>query len=170
MGLTLEVFGIFIVISGLTDRLRHFNRPTLIGHVRAWLASRPPFPSKHNSGTGVALSGESIMCGLGEVAWGTITSVDTSPEARLDALEKNVKRLIEFRESATKLIGEQERQWRAAIAGEQHERETAIQDVRSLLEKFGVGGFQLEAVGTGWLLLGAIFATISKEISSVVAC
>jgi hypothetical protein len=85
-------------------------------------------------------------------------------------LEKNVKRLIEFRESATKLIGEQERQWRAAIAGEQHERETAIQDVRSLLEKFGVGGFQLEAVGTGWLLLGAIFATISKEISSVVAC
>lgn len=101
---------------------------------------------------------------------GTITSVDTSPEARLDALEKNVKRLIEFRESATKLIGEQERQWRAAIAGEQHERETAIQDVRSLLEKFGVGGFQLEAVGTGWLLLGAIFATLSKEISSVVAC
>jgi hypothetical protein len=164
IGLVLELCGIFTVIFGLNDRLRQLSQPTLLGQVRAWLASAPPFPSKPDSGsTGRAVADSSALV-LSEVAWGWDKTVDTSPQARLDALEKNVERLKESRDSTTQRIGEQERQWKAAIAAEQTEREKVIQGLWCTLQRLSVGGFQVEAIGLGWLSLGAALATIPKEI------
>jgi hypothetical protein len=74
----------------------------------------------------VTLAGQSIVSRLGKVAWIVITAVDTPAEARLDALEKNVKRSQEFRDSRTKLIGQQERHW---DRGRTTQARNAIQDM-----------------------------------------
>lgn len=89
----LELCGIATVIVDLNDRLRQLNQPTLVGHVRSWLASAPPFPSKPDSASTGHAPGDSTALGLSEVAWVWDKAVDTSPEARLDVLEKNVERL-----------------------------------------------------------------------------
>jgi len=163
-GWLLEMFGIFIVVFGLNEKLRLFKRPTLLRHFLEWLAE---CPSYHPQSKTVALQASaSMVVGIGEVASVVIKPVENTPDARLDALEKVVTHLRERQDNLTRQMNEQEQQWNAALTTEREAREQTMRELRTTIEAFSVGGFHIEAMGVFWLLLGATLATMSPEISA----
>jgi hypothetical protein len=164
-GWVLELSGISIVIVGLNEKLRLFNRPSLVGHVGNWLAERPQFSPRSRT---VPLTGESMTLTGGFATLSVWSNpVDGSVEARIGALESNVKSLKEMQGNTAKQIEEQKTMQDQALTAEREARKTAVQEVRATMETFGIGGLHMEAIGVFWLMLGATFATMSPEISTV---
>jgi outer membrane murein-binding lipoprotein Lpp len=163
-GLVLELAGISVVVFGLNEKLRLFNRPTLIGQLGSWLAGYPSFKPRHHvleaAGAAIGIAG----CRASLSVWSN--PANQSSEARLDALERNVTRLREDQERISKQFQDETRKCELAISEERRARTEVDKELRSLIEAFGVGGAHLEAIGVSWLLVGATLATISEEISS----
>lgn len=84
----------------------------------------------------------------------------------MTALEANVRRLKEGQDMAVKQIEEQGTKQEQALTVERTAREHAIQEALTRMEKFGIGGFQVELIGVIWLTVGVILATIPGEISA----
>lgn len=167
-GLTLELLGIFTVVSGLRDKRRIFKRPSLLEHVCSWLARRPRWATRTHT---ISLSGVASATAFGTAmlsGWRG-ASPDTSVEARLAALEAKVETLRTEQAGTSKELQEETRKKTEAVDSERQARESADQDIRTQLETLGAGSLHLETAGLFWLVLGVGLATAPTEVAIALA-
>lgn len=164
-GLTLELLGIFTVVSGLRDKQRIFKRPSLFDHVRSWLTRRPRWATRAHtiSATGIASATAFATAKLS--VWRG-TSSEATVEARLVALEANVETLRSEQAETSKELHEETRKRTEAVDSERQARELAARDIRTQLETLGVGSLHLETAGLFWLVLGVMLATAPTEVAN----
>lgn len=167
-GLTLELLGIFTVVSGLRDKRRIFKRPSLLDHARSWLARRPRWGTRTHT---ISLSGiaSAAAFGTAKLSVWRGASPDASVEARLAALEANVETLRSEQAGTSKELQEETRKRTEAVDSERQARESADRDIRTQLETLGAGSLHLETAGLIWLVLGVGLATAPTEVASALA-
>jgi hypothetical protein len=163
-GLAFQLLGILTVVSGLRDKRRLFNRPSLLDNVRRWMKRRPRWGAKPQTilvtGTGsISLSGSAKLS-----VWRGAPA-DGSVEARLDALEANLATLRTEQAETAKELQEATRKTNEAVGTERRARESAVTALRVQFEGLGAGGLHVEMMGVFWLVVGVVLATVSGEIA-----
>ena len=163
-GLVFQLLGILAVVSGLRNKRRLFNRPSLIEHVRRWLTRRPRWGARPQVvGAAAMLSASASVSAKASVWRGAKT--DAPVEARLAALEANLLTLREEQTETAQELRQSARRTDEAVISERRARESAVTLLRSQLEGFGVGDLHVEMIGAFWLVLGVVLATIPSEIA-----
>ncbi len=165
-GLAFQLLGILTVVSGLRDKRRLFNRPSLVENIRLWIHRRPPWGAKPQTIL-VAGTGSISLLGSAKVSLWRGVPADASVEARLAALEANLATLRTEQAEAAKEFQEATRKTNEAVDAERRARESAVGSVRVQLDKLGAGGLHVEMIGVFWLVLGVVLATVPGEIAAV---
>ena len=165
-GLTFQLLGILTVVSGLRDKRRLFNRPSLVENIRRWINRRPRWGAKPQTIL-VAGTGSISVSGSARLSVWRGAPPDAPVEARLAALEANLATLrIEQAETA-KESQEATRKTNEAVDAERRVRESAVTALRAQLEGLGARGLNVEMMGVFWLILGVVLATVPGEIAAV---
>jgi len=165
-GLAFQLLGILTVVSGLRDKRRLFNRPSLVESIRLWIHRRPRWGAKQQT-ISVAGTGSIQISGSARVSVWRGVPADASVEARLAALEENLATLKTEQSEAEKRFQEATRKTNEAVDAERRARKSAIGSLRVQLEKLGAGGLHVEMMGVFWLVLGIVLATVPGEIAAV---
>jgi hypothetical protein len=92
----------------------------------------------------------------------------TSLDARMQALEANLKEGYQEIGSLYKLIEDEVRNWEAVLIAERQAREAEYQDIRQYITLAHTGGLQFSVMSVVWLFVGVIMSTLSTEIASFV--
>jgi hypothetical protein len=164
-GLALQLLGIATVIWGIAETRALFGHPPLLFRARGWL-KRFPLRSRN-----IVLTAEGIASAT---AFGRMHAYVThgpvgerTPEARLEALEKNIgsihERISELQkenESELHKVGE-------SLSGESAERRREDEGIRKKLEATGTGGVHISAIGASWLFVGVVLSTAAPEIAAL---
>jgi hypothetical protein len=163
-GLAFQLLGILTVVSGLRDKRRLFNRPSLLDNVRRWIKRRPRWGVKPQTIL-VAGTGSISLSLSGKLSVWRGSPPDASVEARLDALEANLATLRTEQAETAKELQEATRKTNEAVDTERRARESAVTALRVQLEGLGAGGLHVEMMGVFWLVLGVVLATVPGEIA-----
>lgn len=164
-GLTLELLGIFTVVSGLRDKRRIFKRPSLLAHLRSWLSRCPRWGTRAHTISATGIASASAFGAARDSVWRGTPS-EASVEARLTALEANVNTLRTEQTETAKELHEETRNRTEAVDSERQARESAARDIRTQLETLGAGSLHLETAGLFWLVLGVMLATAPTEVAN----
>jgi len=166
VGLVLQLLGIATVVRGVRDRRLLFQRPSLIGHLKTWLARRPrlnPTPTIINASAACAIAAG----GTAKVSvWRSIPP-DASLEDRVEALRINLESLRNEQSETYRELCDEVRNRNQVVESERQARESAVSDVRSRLDMLGTGGLHIESAGLFWLITGVVFGTIPAEVASL---
>ena len=162
-GLALEILGVGTVAWGISETRALFGRPSFFALSKSWLRRFPPFHSRVVSGTANITLGGATMSGRG---YGMDNAgPNATPEARIEVLEKNIRRINERidqtqQEMDTKF-------WNAEAALKREEQARAVEDqaIRHKLETTETGGIHVTAMGALWLFVGVTLSTASPEIA-----
>ena len=165
-GLAFQLLGILTVVSGLRDKRRLFNRPSLVENILLWIHRWPRWGAKPQTNL-VAGTGSISISGSARVSRWRGVPADASVEARLAALEENLATLRTEQAEAEKRFQESTRKTNEAVDAERRARKSAIGSLRFQLEKLGAGGLHVEMMGVFWLVLGIVLATVPGEIAAV---
>lgn len=167
IGVVLQLLGIGTVVHGLRDRRRLFQRPSLLGHIRAWFAGRPrlnPKPHLIHAASGhIVASGSTAKISV----WHGLPP-DGSLEARIEALQANLETLRKEHADTSRELRDEVRVRADQVDLERRTRETAIGDIRSRVDTLGAGGLHIESAGLFWLIIGVVLGTVPGEIASLV--
>jgi hypothetical protein len=165
-GLGLQCLGMVLVINGIRRTRR------LFGHAPVWQSlvsyiKRVP-----------RLGGRDLraMVGHADLTFNTHGKIHlwkdaregASIEEKWEALESNVRNLVERAEQVEKVLDAEARARRDADSQERSAREAEDRAIRSLIEAQEVGGLQEATVGALSLLFGIILASLSHEIACLV--
>ena len=165
-GLVFQLLGILTVVSGLRDKRRLFNRPSLIENIRLWINRRPRWRAKPQTIL-VAGIGSIPVSGSARASMWRGVAANASVEVRLAALEANLATLRTEQAEAAKEFQEATRKTNEALDAERRTRGSAVGSLRVQLEKLGAGGLHIEMTGVFWLVLGVVLATVPGEIAAV---
>jgi hypothetical protein len=166
-GLAFELFAILTVVSGLRDRQRLFNRPSYVKQFREWLKRRPRLGVKTQTILGTAAGSFGLAGMAGRLSVWRAMRPENPVEERLAALEANLTSLRTELEEEAKERRDEARKLAQAGDLERQARETSIKKLQDQLERFGAEGLNIEMVGVCWVVLGAIFTTLSGELASM---
>jgi hypothetical protein len=163
-GLGLEWFGLVTVAIGVRETRKLFGRPSLGQLVRGWVSRFPRWRGKVivMPGTG------SLSLGGGSARLSVWSKVDpTAPlQDQMTAIARNVERLNERIDGLHREVDEGLRKHTEALGAEQRSRAQGDQDLNLRLEAAAAGGLHITFMGTMWLFLGALLATLSPEIAA----
>jgi hypothetical protein len=162
----LQLLGIGTVVHGLRDRRRLFQRPSLLGHIRAWFAGRPRLNPKPHL-IHAASSGAVAIGGTAKISVWRGAPPDASLEARIDAIEANLDTLRKEHADTSRELRDEVRARAEQADLERRTRETAIDDLRSRVDTLGAGGLYIESAGLFWLIIGVVLGTVPGEIASL---
>jgi len=161
-GLALQVLGICAVAWGIHQTRVLFNQPSMLGSVGDWLKRRPRL---HGRAVSV---GASLQCSsvVGRArAHVTANPVDNSAQARIEALEKNIKHVQGRISSLETDLDEQGQELRESLEAERRTRANETERLRARLEATETGGLHLSAIGAAWLLVGVTLSTAAPELA-----
>lgn len=163
-GLTLQLLGIATVIWGISETRALFGHASVVSKAKTWLQR---FPLRNRN---VVITDATIACSeTGDImrAFGISGSVpNATPEARLDALERNVA-AIQDRITATQQKQDEAAQKAAdALTRETELRQSEDAVIHKKLEATGTGGVHISAIGAAWLFVGVILSTAAPEIAA----
>ena len=162
-GLALQILGIGTVAWGISETRALFGHPSLFAVAKSWLRSFPPFHSRVVSGTANITLGGATMSGRG---YGMDNAgPNATPEARIEVLEKNIRRINERIDQTQREMDTEFRNAGAALKREEQARATEDQAIRHKLETSETGGIHVTAMGALWLLVGVTLSTASPEIA-----
>jgi hypothetical protein len=164
-GLAFQLLGILTVVSGLRDKRRLFNRPSLLENIRRWLDRRPRWGAKPQTILAAGIGSISLLGSLKVSVWRG-TPADASIDARLAALEANLATLRTEQAESAKEFQEATRKTNETVDAERRARESAVTALRVQLEGLGAGGLHIEMMGVFWLVLGVVLATVPGEIAA----
>jgi len=91
-----------------------------------------------------------------------------SIESRVDALEKQVKWLQEDVQKQTGEINRRIDSFSAETRTALAKREAETVELRKLLDRVLMGGFDLEVAGLAWILIGQVLATWPGGFASLI--
>ena len=163
-GLFLQLFGIAVVIWGLSETGKLFARPNPMQYTAAWFKRFPRFNAESRilaaSGTVTLLQGAGMVSAVGTVS----ARANATVEERVAALEADQKQLIEKVRDIRGHYEEQIRVVRNELESERRERTAQDERTHKRVEEVSAGGLHLEWAGVCWLLLGLVLATAPTEI------
>lgn len=163
-GLTFQLLGILTVVSGLRDKRRLFNRPSLVENIRRWLSRHPRWGAKPHT----IFDAGTVSISLSDSARASVwrgAPPDASVEARLAALEANLATLRTEQAETAKEFQEATRKTNETVDLERRAWGSTVAALRVQLEGLGAGGIHVEMMGVVWLLLGVVLATVPGEIA-----
>lgn len=165
-GLLLQALGIGTVAWGIRETRALFGRPSIVTLSREWLRRFPVF-----GGQVVSASANITLPRFSLHARGN-SSVSTVPnatvEARIEALEKNVKLINERIDYTQSEMDQISRSHAKLLEQEQQARATGDQEIRLKLEAVETGGLHISAMGALWLFVGVTLSTAAPEIAKCV--
>lgn len=162
-GLVLQILGIGTVAWGIRETRVLFGRPTLVDKFLDWLRRFPVYGGHLVSGSANITVGPASVHGRGYTS--ASAGLDASVQARVDALERNVK-LINERISHTQNEMDQKFRIHAdLLEREEHIRGREVQALRAKLEATETGGLHISAMGALWLFVGVTLSTAAPEIA-----
>jgi len=163
-GLILQVLGICTVVWGIQETRALFGHPGILTLSRDWLRRVPVFGKRD-----ITASVKFKIPALQMRARGYISAnsaPDAPVEARVEALEKNVKYINERIDKTQTEMNQKLSAQTKAIEQEQQTRAKEDQDIRAKLEVTETGGLHISAMGALWLFVGIILSTASPELAT----
>ena len=161
MGLALQVLGITAVALGIHKTRVLFGRPALIFAVPKWLSRFPKYRPRGVTGQ-INITGRSPIVSFTAYQW--INPVDASLDARITALEENLKGVNEQVYRIKDLLCQEVRNREDALKLESQTREKENQEFNQKFEMSETGGLEISAMALVWLAFGLIMSTLSNEI------
>jgi hypothetical protein len=160
-GLGLQLFGIYTVIWGIRETRALFGHPSFTSKIKAWLVRFPLL--RRNVTLSVDSASHVIVSGKATV-YQTHKATDSTTEARLDSLERNVILIHERVTQTQKEMDEGLHKISALVKHEGQLRQTEDNEIRKKLEATGTGGVHISLIGASWLFVGLILSTAAPEI------
>lgn len=163
-GLVLQLLGIGTVIWGISETRALFGHPSVVSKIKAWFGR---FPLMRRNVV-VSVEGASLAIGGGTAQiYQTHKAVDSTIEARLDSLERNVTLIHERITLAQKAMDEGLHKINESVKREEQSRKAEDNEIRKKLEVTGTGGVHISAIGASWLFVGIILSTAAPEIAAL---
>lgn len=162
-GLALQLLGISTVAWGIHQTRVLFGRPTIISVVRKRLSRLPKYRPRRVTGECHINLPSPIVFATG-YEW--INPPDASLDARITAMEENLKRVNERVDRTKDLLRQEVCNREDALNLERQAREKENQELSQKLEMSETGGLHISAMGLMWLALGLIMSTVTNEIVS----
>jgi hypothetical protein len=163
VGLVSQVLGIATVAWGAKKTREDFGYPSLTSRAMEWLKR---FPLRRRDVVLAADTGGMLAMAGKLRAFGTVRPANQTTEARLDAVEKNIK-AIHDRISGTQ--DEMDRGFSDASEALKREERTRAADDSAIREKLAAtatGGLYITLIGAALLLVGVVLSTASPEIAA----
>ena len=163
-GLTLEILGIGTVVHGLNETLKLFERTHPISIISAWFKRFPKFEDKNNDIT-ISLNGNFINTSLDSaLSLTSYSAPNISLDRRVALLEESLNQTKSQIFVIQQMLKRENQNMSEALTNESHEREIGDEKAQQKLKEFAIDGLAIEMMGVVWLVFGAIFATLSKEL------
>jgi len=162
-GLVLQVLGIGTVAWGIHETRALFGHPGILTVAREWLRRFPVYGGRVVSGNASIISGGGTVHGRGYAS--DNAGPDATIEARVEALEKNVKRVNERINQTQSEMDGKFRSQAEALGQEQQTRSKEDHKILAKLEATETGGLHISAMGALWLLVGVTFSTVAPELA-----
>ena len=162
-GLALQILSIGTVAWGISETRALFGRPSLFAVAKSWLRHFPSFHSRVVTGTvHITLEGDTLRArGYGMDNAGP----NATPEARIEVIEKNIRRINERIDQTQQEIDIKFRNADTALKREEQGRIVEDQAIHHKLEATETGGIHVTAMGALWLFVGVTLSTASPEIA-----
>jgi len=161
-GLVLQLLGVVTVVWGIGETRALFGHPSIVAIVRSRLARFPRFKMQPVTANGNSTSPGNKASGRADVM--DSAGSDSSIEARVMVLEKNLFRTNQRIEHAQREFDSEVRNSNLALQREIQERTAEDQAIRAKLEATGTGGVHISVIGALWLFVGVTLSTASQEI------
>lgn len=165
-GLGLQLAGVLSVAYGVASTRKMFGHPSMLDRAMAFVHDRPCFPKPVESSIAIALSGLGAASSTGSATFGV--APEQTIEARLSALEQQVKGIVTKAANDTAEIRGKLREQRGMIEAESVSRSEGDANLHRQLEMTATGGLDLSLCGVLWLLVGSTFGTIPAELACFV--
>jgi hypothetical protein len=165
-GIVFELCGLYIVFSGIENRLKLFADKGVVARALDWFRR---FPRLHPRQ--IRMSAEGRAGGIGKAmghlsTWRPIRA-EASVEERLKTLEINLTNLKSNFEDEARGQREVVRDLAAAASRERKERETITTDLVAKLRSLGTSGVTVEISGLLWVFAGTIYANAPGEVACI---
>lgn len=162
-GLFLQILGIGTVAWGIRETRVLFGRPDIFSLSREWIRRFPVYGGRVMTGSiNITLPAPSVQASGYPSA---IKGPNATIEARVEALEKNVKDINDRINQTQTEIDEKVRVQRRALEEEQQTRAKEDRDLRAKLEATETGGLHISAMGALWLFVGVMLSTAAPELA-----
>jgi len=165
-GLVLQVLGIGTVAWGIQETRKLFGYPPFASEVKEWLSKFPLFRRGVVVGSVGTSNTDSTAKGIGYASYSA--GKNPTPEARLEALERNINVIHDRITAAQKEMDQGLQKATDALKQEQRARQEDETAIRDKLEATGTGGIHISAIGASWLLVGVILSTAAPEIERLI--
>ncbi len=162
-GLLLQILGIGTVAWGIRETRALFGRPTLFAQFRAWLRRFPVYGGRVVSASASITMPRISVNARGHA--GASAGPDASADARIEALEKNVRLLNERIDHTQNEMDQKFRSHADFLKQEERTRALHDQAIREKLEATETGGLHISAMGVLWLFIGVTLSTAATEIA-----
>jgi hypothetical protein len=163
VGFFLQVLGVWIVWKGIRGTRDQFEVPSSWAETKAWLAGFPRFRGRTVVAVGAAAIGVSVGSARAYV-WSGVPDGATV-EQRVDAIEKNVRRVREDLSAHQREADDRARAHDKEMKRERSEREVADRAIHEKIKESETGGLKLNAAGVWWLFSGTLCSTFPGEIA-----
>ena len=161
-GLGLQLAGVLSVACGVASTRKQFGHPSTIDRAMTFIREWPRYP-KPSTGIAASLQAVGAMSATGTVPVGM--APEQTVEARLAALEQQLKDIVTKAANDAAEIRRQLRDHRGLIEAESASRSEGDANLHLQLEMTATGGLDLSLCGVLWLLVGTTFGTISPELA-----
>ncbi len=164
-GLVLQLLGVATIIWGISETRALFGHASLTTKTKAWFQR---FPLRGRNVV-VGVVGMVVAAATGKVrAFVTHgAGPNPAPNARLDALEKNIAFIHDRITATEKEMDEGLHKVGEEIKGEVHTRHAEDEELHKKLEATGTGGVHISAIGATWLFVGVALSTAAPELAAL---
>ena len=166
VGFLLQVLGVWIVWVGIRGTREQFEVPGSWAQTKAWMSSFPRVRGRVILAAGSATVSLSGMSARAHV-WSGVPEGATV-EQRLEAVEKNVRRVRDDLSAHQKEADDRARAQNEEMKRERAEREAADEEIQKKIKETETGGLKLNAAGVWWLFSGTVCSTFPEEIARMV--
>ena len=142
-----------------------FGHPSLFTLAKDWLKLFPKFGGRIRLGSSNIQATSMTGNARGHV-W--MNAKDDSNEARINAIEINLKSVNERLCEAQNQIDQCERKMEQDVKEEQDARIKADREILDKIEVIETGGIHISAMGVVWLFVGVIMSSMPAELSTLI--
>jgi len=153
-GWVLQILGIGTVAWGIRETRVLFGRPGIFSLSREWIHRFPVYGGRVVTGSGNITELGATVQGHSDVS--ASAGPNVTVEARVEALEKNVRCLNDRIDQIQVKMDQEVRAQRQALEQEQQTRTKEDHELRAMLEATETGGLHISLMGALWLFVGII--------------
>ncbi len=163
LGFALQVLGVWIVWIGIRGTREHFEVPGSWAQTKAWWSNRPRLHGRTIHASVGTILGSATLSARAHV-WSGVPE-DATVDQRLEALEKNVRRVRDDLSAHQKESDDRARTQVDDMKRERAEREAADAAIHEKIKETETGGLKLNAAGVWWLASGTVCSTFPQELT-----